>query len=501
MLKILPVDKIREADAYTINNEAIKSIDLMERAALACFEWLRPFLKKKSQVKLVCGPGNNGGDGLAIARMLAEDEINVAVWILNFTDKYSAEFKANQERLHKIGNIEIIEISSADKLPEIEDEFVIIDAIFGSGLTKPIKGFISEVVEKINQSEAVCVAIDVPSGLFTDENTGDESIMEADYTLSFEFPKYAFMFAQNNKFVGDWHVLSIGLNEGFIDEVEVKNYLTTAVTCVDLLKSRSKFSHKGNFGHALLIAGSNAKIGAAILASKACLRSGVGLLTSHIPFIGNFILQTAVPEAMLSLDRFENYISEVPELAPYNAIGIGPGLGTEEQSQNALKVLIQNANVPLVFDADALNILAENKTWLGFLQPNTILTPHPKEFERLAGKSDNDFDRVQLARDFAIKHQLVLVLKGAHTVVCSPKGDCFFNSTGNPGMASGGSGDVLTGIILGLLAQSYTALEACIFGVFIHGLAGDLALKKRGHEALIAGDIVEYLGKAFRKLY
>lgn len=501
MMKILPIDKIREADAYTIKNEPIESIDLMERAALACYEWLRPFLKKNTKVKIVCGPGNNGGDGLAIARMLAEDEINVAVWILNFTDKRSADFKVNQERLYRIGSVDIIEISDVAKLPEIEDEVVIVDAIFGSGLSKPIKGFVAELIEKINASSAVCVAIDIPSGLNADDNTKDAIIIKANYTLSFEFPKYAFFFAENHEYVGDWHVLPIGLHGGFVEEIDVKNYLTTALTAVDLIKERSKFSHKGNYGHALLIAGSNAKMGAAVLASKACLRSGVGLLTTHISFKGNHILQTAVPEAMLSLDRFENYISEVPELATYNAIGVGPGIGMEEQSHNAIKVLIQNAKVPLVFDADALNILAENKTWFGFLQPNAIITPHPKEFDRIAGSSDNDFDRLQLALDFAVKYQVIVVLKGAHTAVCSPQGNCYFNSTGNPGMATGGSGDVLTGVILGLLAQSYSALDACILAVFIHGLAGDLALKKRGHEALIAGDIIDYLGKAFKKLY
>lgn len=501
MIKILPVDKIREADAYTITNEPVESIDLMERAALACYEWLRPFLKKKSCVRILCGPGNNGGDGLAIARMLAEDEIDTAVWIPDFTKKRSKDFNINLERLYKSGKVEVIEFSDIEKMPEIEEEFVIVDAILGSGLTKPVQGFVAEVIDKINESEAVCVSIDIPSGLFADESTEQGGIIKADYTLSFEFPKYAFLFAQNEVYVGDWHVLPIGLHNSYIDEVEVKNYFTTAKTCMEILQSRSKFAHKGNFGHALLIAGSNTKMGAAVLASRAALRSGLGLLTTHIPFKGNHILQTAVPEAMISLDRFENYFSEVPNLTPYNAIGVGPGLGTEEQSHNALKVLIQNARVPLVFDADALNILAENKTWLGFMPPNTILTPHPKEFERIAGKADDDFERIEMAKDLAVKHQLIIVLKGAHTAVCSPRGNTFFNSTGNPGMASGGSGDVLTGIILGLLAQSYTPMEASILGVFIHGLASDLALKKKGHEALIASDMIDNLGRAFKKLY
>ncbi len=501
MIKILPVDKIREADAYTIKNEPIPSIDLMERAVNACFEWLRPFLKKESHVKIICGPGNNGGDGLALARMLLEDSIKVSVVILHFTEKYSHDFKENLERLQKYEDLQMLKIDTVNDLPEIEDEDIIVDAIFGSGLSKPIEGFVADVIYKMNESDAVHLSIDIPSGLFADKPSAGNAIVKADYTLSFEFPKEAFLYPENESYVGDWHILSIGLHEDFIDEVEVDKYFITAKSAMELLKTRSVFDHKGKFGHALLIAGSTGSMGASVLASKACLRSGVGLLTTHIPFKGNDILQTAVPEAMLSLDRFENYFSEVPELSAYNAIGIGPGLGMEEQSRNAMKVLIQNAGVPLVFDADALNILAENKTWLGFLPPNCILTPHPKEFERLAGKADNSYERIQLLKDFSIKHQVFTVLKGAHTIICTPKGRCFYNSTGNPGMATAGSGDVLTGIILGLLAQGYSSVEATILGVFVHGLAGDLALDKKGHESLIAGDIVEFLGKAFRKIY
>lgn len=500
MIKILPIDKIREADAYTINNEPIKSIDLMERAAKVCCKWLKSFLKKSNKVKIICGQGNNGGDGLALARMLFNKKMDVAVWILDFNSKESTDFKINKKRLNQCEGIEILQISQIKDLPKIDKEFVVVDAIFGSGLSKPVKGFVAEVIEKVNESEAICVSIDMPSGLFADVETREGAIINASYTLSFEFPKYSFLFAQNEKYVGTWHVLSIGLDTSFINDVKVKNYLITKDTVEPIVKKRSKFSHKGNFGHALLIAGSNSKMGAAILASKACLRSGVGLLTTHVPYKGNTILQTAVPEAMLSLDRFDNCFSEIPDLSCYNAIGIGPGIGIEEQSCNALKILIQNTKIPIVFDADALNILAKNKTWIGFLPPNSILTPHPKEFERLAGKADNDFERLQRARDFAVKHQVIVVLKGAYSAVCSPKGDCFFNSTGNPGMATGGSGDVLTGIILGLMAQAYLSLEACILGVYIHGLAGDLALKKGSNESLIAGDIIEYIGKSFRKI-
>ena len=270
-------------------------------------------------------------------------------------------------------------------------------------------------------------------------------------------------------------------------------------TCVvPIIKKRRKFSHKGTFGHALLIAGSYGKMGAALLAAEACLRSGVGLLHVHIPKVGYQIMQTALPEAMISLDRYDNYFSEVPDLGLYNAVGIGPGLGTEHQSQMALKLLIQEFTAPMVFDADALNILSENPTWLAFLPAGSILTPHPQEFERLVGKWDNDFEKLEKQRDFAKRHNLYVVLKGAHTSISTPDGNCYFNSTGNPGMATAGSGDVLTGIITGLLAQGYTPGQAAVLGVYLHGLAGDIAAKKFGQEAMIAGDMVKLLGKAWR---
>ncbi|MBC34928.1 MAG: bifunctional ADP-dependent NAD(P)H-hydrate dehydratase/NAD(P)H-hydrate epimerase [Bacteroidetes bacterium] len=501
-MKILPVEDIRKADQFTIENEPIASIDLMERASEACVEWMLPYLKQESNIRIVCGLGNNGGDGLAIARLLAAKDYKVDVIILSFSTQQSEDFRINLERLKDV-KCEIHSVKNSAHFPSINAEDIVIDAIFGSGLSKPVKGFIGECIHRINDSKAVTISIDIPSGLFADQNSTDENgyIIKADYTLSFEFPKYAFFIPENNEFVGDWHVLPIGLLTEFTDKLDPKNLMLTASSSYNFLKSRRKFSHKGTYGHGLLISGSTGKFGAAVLAAKAALRTGIGLLTAHVPTKGNDILQTAVPEAMLSLDRFENYFSEIPELNTYNAIGVGPGLGMEEQSQNALKYLIQNVGQPIVFDADALNILAENKTWLGFLNPNCILTPHPKEFERLAGKADNDFDRLEMLKDFAVKHQVYMILKGAHTAIADPLGNCYFNSTGNPGMATGGSGDVLTGMLLSLMAQGYTALEASILGVFLHGLAGDLAAKKKGYEALIAGDIVDYIGKAFKKFY
>ncbi len=502
MKKILSVEQIREADSHTIINEPIESNDLMERAAEQCVHWIAQHRNSKSELIIFCGPGNNGGDGMAMARLLCELNYKVKVFLLKISNHLSKDLEINYERLKEQSKCEIVEVGDVEDLSEIPDKAVVIDAIFGSGLSKPITGLASEVVGEINKHVGITIAIDIPSGLYADVNTDGRQnhVIQADYTLSFQFPKYAFLMSENDRFVGRWIVLPIGLSEDYINEVKTANYLLEKGDNQKIFKNRLKFSHKGNYGHALLIAGSLGKMGAAVLASKSCLRSGLGLLTTHIPFKGNDVLQSAVPEAMVSLGRFENYFSNVPELKVYNAIGVGPGIGLQEQTQNSIKVLIQNAEVPIVFDADALNILAENKTWLAFLPKGSILTPHPKEFERLAGKSENDFERVDKVKSFAVKHNVVMVLKGAHTIIATPSGECFFNNSGNPGMATAGSGDVLTGIILGLLAQNYTSIQAAIIGVFVHGLAGDLAVKKTGQTSLIASDIIKYLGKAYKKL-
>jgi len=501
-MKILPIDKIREADAYTIKNEPVADIDLMERAAGQLFGWITKQVDSTHRFFVFAGLGNNGGDGLALSRMLKNANYEVFVYVVRYSDKNSESFEKNYLRFKETDPDSCFDINKKEEFPEISDDDLIVDAIFGSGLTRPVEGFAGEIIRKINQSASVKIAIDIPSGLFADQasKASGGEIVNADYTLSFQFPKYSFLLSENELFVGRWHVLDIGLHPEFIKHVQVKNFYLLKQDVIPLLKKRSKFSHKGTFGHALIIAGSYGKMGAAILAAHACLRSGAGLVHVHIPKVGYQILQTALPEAMLSIDRYENYFSEVPELSRYNAIGIGPGLGKEHQSQMAMKLLIQDYRRPMVLDADELNILSENKTWLAFLTPNSILTPHPKEFERLTGKWSNDFEKIEKQRAFAIRFKVIVVLKGSNTSICLPNGHCYFNSTGNPGMATAGSGDVLTGIITALLAQSYSPEHAALLGVYLHGLAGDLAIKKEGEEALLAGDIIHSLGKAFRKL-
>lgn len=501
-MKILPIEKIREADAYTIANEPIASVDLMERAATTCYQWLRKRVDSKRRVLIFCGLGNNGGDGLVIARLMALHNFNVEIYVIRYAEKCSDDFQVNYDRLKNVGRVILEDLGDGDVLPGILPDDVVIDAIFGSGLSKPVRDFPARVIRYVNGSKALIIAIDMPSGLFSDEHTDTKAgaVIRADFTLSFQLPKMAFMFSENDSFVGDWKLFDIGLHEGFINQVDTKNFLVTRKMAGSLLKPRTKFAHKGLFGHALLIAGGYGKMGASVLASKACLRSGVGLLHTHIPAKGYQIIQTAVPEAMVTIDPDDDCFSVLPDLTPFTAIGIGPGIGFQEKTKKALKLLIQNSAVPLLFDADALTILGENKTWIPFVPKNSVFTPHPKEFERLAGKAKDDFHRNQLQREFCIKNGVYMVLKGAQTCICGPDGICYFNTTGNPGMATGGSGDVLTGLILGLLAQKYHPRDACLLGVYLHGLAGDLAAKKQGMESLIAGDIIKQMGKAFKKI-
>lgn len=496
-MKILTAKEIREADAYTIANKPIASIDLMERAATQCFNWLIERYSGKS-FQIFCGVGNNGGDGLVIARLLQQAGYVVKVYEVAFSEKRSEDFQTNLKRLE----LEVETITSKDDFPKLDAD-VIVDAIFGSGLTRPVEGFTAELIKHINSSNKKVVAIDIPSGLFSEDNTNNisEHIILADLTLCFQVPKLSLMFPENGMRVGEWHVLPIGLDEEFISKQSSQYYLSTKELNQMIVRERYKFSHKGTYGHTLIISGSKGKMGATILSSRAALRSGTGLVSAHVPKCGYEIIQTAVPEVMVDQNDGEDYLQGAVETGKYNAIGIGPGIDTKEQTANLVKVLIQNAGKPVVFDADAINILGENKTWLQFLTPKSIFTPHPKEFERLIGRSNGDYDRLQMQKEFAKKFNCYVVLKGAHTSIACPDGDVFFNNSGNTGMATAGSGDVLTGIITGLLAQGYSSKQSAILGVYLHGLAGDLAAQEIGEEAEIAGDIVDKIGKAYKELH
>ena len=500
-MKIFKAEEVREIDDFTIKNEPIPSIDLMERAARRLAGWYVRHYHTDRRVLVFAGPGNNGGDALAMARMLTESQYRVVCYLLQF-GKVSPNCQINLERLQEENKVELKEVGEKDPLPAIAAEDVVVDGIFGSGLTRPVAGFPAEVIRHINLHAESVVAVDIPSGLFGEDNSGNDpaNIIRAQHTLTFQFPFLSFFFEDNATYVGKWRVHDIKLHPDAIDKGATDYRSIEAGYIRDLLPRREKFAHKGTFGHALVISGSYGMMGAALLAGEACLRSGTGLVTLHVPRKGYHIIQTGFPEAIVSLDQSEILFSEPPDLKPFTAIGIGPGLGCKPNSGKGLKMILEQAEVPLVIDADGLNILSQHPEWYELIPPGAILTPHPKEFDRLAGESRTAFERHIKQKEFARKHKVIVVLKGAHTGIASPDGSYCFNTNGNPGMATGGSGDVLTGLITGLLAQGMSSLDAALAGVYIHGLAGDLAAEDMGQEALIAGDMIRCLGRAFNEI-
>ncbi|KAA3638667.1 MAG: NAD(P)H-hydrate dehydratase [Bacteroidetes bacterium] len=499
-MKVLSVEQIRALDAFTIANEPIPSLELMERASRVFTHWfINIFPDEDVPVTIFCGPGNNGGDGLAVARLLHDKFYTVKVVFCAIGNSTSEDFKANLDRLPAKIKTDLVKLKKGDKLPVIAKESIIIDAIFGSGLSRPVEGFWGEVINYLNSQTNPLVSIDVPSGLFADRHSNG-SIIKADHTLSFELPKFGFFFAENHEFTGEWDFQSIGLSYEFIDSASTSNYYLTKKDIQLLLNPLKKFDHKGTFGHALLVMGSYGKIGAATLAAKACLRTGCGLVTVHLPKCGYEILQTAAPEIMVSIDEGENYIENPPNPENYASIGAGCGIGTTPETAKALQKLISENDHPVLLDADALNILAANKQWLRELPQGSILTPHPGEFRRLFDGYANNFEQNEIQRQMAQELNVFIVLKGAHTCIADPEGNCYFNSTGNPGMATAGSGDVLSGMITSFLAQGYPPKSAAILGVYLHGLAGDIAADQQDPKSLIASDIINAIGPAFKTI-
>lgn len=505
-MKILSAIQTRALDAFTIENEPIASIDLMERASIAFTENFIATFKRDSisKVLVFCGPGNNGGDGLAVSRLLLQNAYHAETYILHFTDKFSEDFSVNLKRLASTAGAHIHYIKDASQFPHLlEPDSIIIDAIFGTGLSRPASGLAAEIIDKINKTDLTVIALDVPSGLFTDEanNLDENAIIKADFTFTFQLPKLNFLLCDNYKFTGKWEVLDIGLSQKFIDEETVTEYFTiTPALAKSILKPRSRCDHKGSYGHALIWAGSYGKIGAALLCAKACLRTGAGLTTAYIPKCGYEIFQTALPEVMVMTDPDKDFLTGIPDLKKFNSIAIGPGLDTESETAKAMFRLLEKTDFPVVIDADGLNILSQNPSKLNVLPEKSILTPHPKEFERLVGKCENDFERLQKAREFAKQHKCILILKSAFTSVNLPDGNTYFNLTGNPGIAKGGSGDVLTGILTALLAQKYSPVEAAVLGVYLHSLAGDIAAAEKSEWSMTAGDLVEKIGVGFKAL-
>ena len=496
-MKVLSSSQIREADQYTMRHEPIDSIDLMERASIACVTRLLETFPIAEHYSIYCGTGNNGGDGLAIARLLSEKNIHVNVFLVRFSQYLSADNETNFDRLKKTA-VSIQEVSSIENFHPITENTVIVDALVGTGLTRPLSGLLLDVVTLINQANCKRVAIDIPSGMFCDldNSTSLDAIFKADITLSFEVPKLNFLLPSLHPYVGEWHLLDIGLDKNFLHAQPSSYEVVDASIVSSIIKKRDAFAHKGTFGHGLIVAGSFGKMGAAVLSSFACLKAGAGLVSAFIPSCGYDILQTAIPEVMVHCSTTANELSGETDYTPYSSIGLGPGIGQAEQTKEMVAKLINHATVPIVVDADALNVLGQKKSLLSQLPKDSILTPHLKEFERLFGKTNSCFERLQLQRKEAQKLNVYILLKGKNSSIACPDGTVYFNNTGNPGMATAGSGDVLTGILTALLCQSYTSLQSCILGAHIHGLAGDIYAANSAQESLTASDLIDNLGNA-----
>lgn len=450
-------------------------------------------------VLVFCGSGNNGGDGLGIARVLHESHYDVQVYDCRVGSR-SADNEAQLQAVKDKRVIPITVLSEGATLPAIPSGAILIDGLFGSGLSRPVEGYWAELLEHLNRADGVTrVAIDLPSGLFADQPS-EGIAFHADRTLSFQLPKLAFFLPENAVAVGRWELVDIGLDLAKIEETPTKNYYQNPASLRSLLRIRRPFDHKGTFGHALMVAGGYGKVGAAILSSRAVLRAGAGLVTVHVPRCAYEIMQIAFPEAMVRTDRHRFVLTEIGDLDAFQVVGIGPGIGQNKCTADALLDLIDRARCPLVLDADALNILSNQPRHLSQLPEGSILTPHPKEFERLFGETDNNFTRIELLRERAETLGVTIVLKTGATAIAAPDGSIYFNHSGNPGMGTAGTGDVLTGIITGLVAQGYETVTAARLGVYLHGLSGDIAAAELEQESLIAEDVITHLGKAFRQL-
>ncbi|MCW3124075.1 MAG: NAD(P)H-hydrate dehydratase [Flavipsychrobacter sp.] len=496
-MKIFTAAQIRACDAYTIQASSIRSEELMERAAGRCVNWIKDHFPKESLFVVLCGTGNNGGDGLAITRQLHQRGYGVKAFLLQVSREISADCRSNLLRLQNIGKDMVSNVAPDTFITDIPHNIIIIDAILGIGLNRPTQGWVAKFITHINHLPNKKIAIDIPSGLPADLlPDSDAAILKVQDTLSFQLYKRSFLHPEAAAFAGRIHLLDIGLDTTFINATHSQYKTIEETDITDIYRPRDPFGHKGTFGSALVIGGSHGKMGAVTLAAKAALRSGAGLVTALVPGFGYNILQTTVPEAMCSTGG-EQAIEKIEGWENITAVGVGPGMGTDPATVKAFTRFIDSCSKPVVIDADALNIVAKHPDLLAKLPKGSVLTPHPKEFARLFGENTNSMIQIDHARIQAMRYNINIVLKGHHTAVITTEGECWYNMTGNAGMATGGAGDVLTGIITGLLAQKYAPHEAAILGVYLHGLAGDIAARELSQEAMIADDIITYLGAAF----
>lgn len=500
-MKIFAPEQFKEIEVQTVERQGIELKGLMERAATAVFDRLvNEYPHKSTRFVIFCGSGNNGGDGLALARLLSNSGRDLRVF-LQRSERYSKENQLNQDRLEHT-SLEI-EYFDGEEPFEFSENTIIIDALLGQGLNRPVTGTLASVIQRINESGCRIISVDLPTGMYSDKlNQPGDTIIKSDLCLSFDSPKLSMLLSENSEVIQDFEILGIGFDIEDIKKHKSKFYYTTDLSRYKMVRNR--FAFKYNFGNVLVMGGSFGKIGAVHLSLKAAMRSGAGLLTAYVPKCGYQILQTTIPEAMVSCDFSDERIIGFPSIEKYDTIAIGPGLGTDDRTIYGLEqFLAENdfKNKKLIIDADGINILAKNKTLLKILPDETILTPHDKELERLTGGWTDTFDKFDKISKLTNEYNLIVVSKGAFTQIHTTEGDIHFNSTGNPGMATAGSGDVLTGVIAGLMGRGHSARGAAILGVYLHGLAGDLAAERTGYEGLIASDIIDYIPDAFHETF
>lgn len=501
-MKIFSKEQIYEGDKLTAEKQNISSTDLMERAGTQIFNWMHLRMQgAQVPIHIFCGIGNNGGNGLVLARHLILDGYNVKTYIINCSDKRSKDFLINYDRIKNVTKKWPTLLSCKEDFPEIHQDDIIVDAVFGIGLNRPVDDWVKALFLHFKSTKAYTLSIDIPSGLHTDAGVTDEdAVVWAGYTLSFATPKLVFFLPETAKFTIQWEVLDIGLDQEFLFTTETEADLIGKNEVLPMYIPRDKFSHKGQFGHALIIGGSYGKIGAVTLASRAALSSGAGLVSAYVPKCGYIPLQTSFPEAMVITDTDDEKITAIKFDIEPTVIGLGIGLGTDSKTIKTFEAFIKTNKTPLVIDADGINILAKKKTLLKSLPIQTVLTPHPKELERLIGTWKDDFDKLKKVKAFSKKHNTIIVIKGANTITVF-KDKLYVNTTGSPGLATAGSGDVLTGIITGLISQGYSPLNATIFGVYLHGKSADIAVEGFGYQSLIASHVIDYLGEAFIDLF
>ena len=503
-MKLFSKSQIYEGDKLTTELQNISSTDLMERAGIQIFNWIHARMQgAQVPIHVFCGIGNNGGDGLVLARHLTTHGYNVITYIVNCSDKRTKDFLINYDRIKNVTKDWPKMLSCKNDFSDINigTDDIIVDAVFGIGLNRPPNAWVKGLFQKFSASKAFTLAVDVPSGLYTDRAVADEkAVVHANYTLSFQSPKLVFFLPETAKFTTQWEALDIGIDRDYLMKTETEVELISKPEVLPIYKPRDKFSHKGDFGHVMILGGSYGKIGAVNLASRAALSSGAGLVTAYIPKCGYHSLQTAIPEVMVITDADETHITNIDYDIKPTVIGIGVGLGTSEKTAKTFEAFLKHNKTPLVIDADGLNLLSQNKALLKLLPEKTIITPHPKELERLIGKWSDDFEKLKKVKAFSKTYNVIVLIKGANSITVY-NNKLYVNTTGNPGMATGGSGDVLTGIISGLVAQGYEPLSATIFGVYLHGKSADISLEDYGSQSLIASHIIETIGEAYIDLF